>query len=255
MKRGALLACLLLGWGAAPAAAESLTASLSTARVAITSNYTGSSIVVFGVIERDAQTVARAGAYDIIVTVRGPRQSLVVRVKEPFGPIWINRAQQTFANVPTYIGVFASRALAEITSDALRRRYRLGVDAIVSAPEFAGVKGAQDNSFREALIRLRAREDLFVEDDKAVAFLTPNLFRAPISVPATAPPGAYEVDVALLSDSVLLARAQTGFQLVKIGFEERMGELARDRPVIYGGVTAAAALMFGWLASIVFRRD
>ena len=86
MKSGMMLACML-GFGAAPAAAESLTASLSTARVAITSNYTGSSIVVFGVIERDAQTVARAGAYDIIVTVRGPRQSLVVRVKEPIGPI------------------------------------------------------------------------------------------------------------------------------------------------------------------------
>jgi uncharacterized protein (TIGR02186 family) len=254
MKRGVLAACLF-GWSATPAAAESLAVSLSTARVAITSNYTGASVVVFGVVERDAQTVARAGAYEIVVTVRGPRQSLVVREKEPFGPIWVNRAQQAFANVPIYLGVFASRPLAEITSDALRRRYRLGIDGVVNAPEFAGVKGAQDDPFREALIRLRAKEELFVEDEQAVAFLTPNLFRAPISVPATAPPGPYEVDIALLSDSVLLARAQTSFQLVKIGFEERMGELARDRPVVYGGVTAALALLFGWLASVIFRRD
>ena len=137
----------------------------------------------------------------------------------------------------------------------MRRRYGLGIDAIVSAPAFAGVKGAQDNAFREALIRLRAREDLFVEEEQAVDFLTPNLFRALIPVPATAPPGAYEVDIALLSDSVLLARTQTRFQLVKIGFEERMGELARFWPVAYGGVTAAVALFFGWFASVVFRRD
>jgi uncharacterized protein (TIGR02186 family) len=254
MRRGCLLACLL-GWAPAPAAAESLIASLSTAQVAITSNYTGSSVVAFGAIERDAQTVARAGDYDIIVTVRGPRQSLVVREKESFGPIWINRAQRNFADVPSYLGVFASRSFADITSDALRRRYRLGIDAIINAPGFSEMRRTQDGAFEEALIRLRTKEDLYFEDEHAVAFLTPNLFRVAIPVPATAPPGAYEVEIALLSDSVVLARAQTSFQLVKIGFEQRMGELARHWPVVYGGVTAALALLFGWLASVIFRRD
>src|SRR5690606_4009144 len=47
----------------APAAAETLILSLSTHRVAITSTYTGSSIVVFGAIERDERTVARAAPY------------------------------------------------------------------------------------------------------------------------------------------------------------------------------------------------
>lgn len=248
-----LLAMALLS--AAPAWAESLIVSLSTDRVAITSNYTGASVVVFGVVERDAQTVARVGNYDIVVTVRGPRQSLVVREKQPFGPVWINRAQQTFANVPVYLGVFASRRLKEITSDTLRQRYRLGLDAIVAAPDVAGVKGGQDSPFREALIRLRTQDDLFVEDEQAVAFLTPNLFRASIPLPATAPPGVYDVDVALVSNSVLLARAQTRFQLVKIGFEDDIGELARHRPALYGAATAAMALLFGWFASVVFRRD
>jgi hypothetical protein len=54
---------------------------------------------------------------------------------------------------------------------------------------------------------------------------------------------------------VLLARAQTGFDLTKIGFEQRMGDLARNWPAAYGGVIAALALLFGWLASVVFRRD
>ena len=258
MRRGAAFACLsawtALG-GAAPAAAEALTASLSTDRVAITSNYTGASLAVFGLIERDAQTVARAGAYDVVVTVRGPRQSLVVREKEPFGPIWINRAQQKFVNVPVYLGVFASRPIEALTSEALRRRYRLGVDAAINAPDFPVGRGMLDDPFREALIRLRARERLYVERERAVAFLTPNLFRAAIPVPATAPPGRYDVEVALLSDSVLLARAQTGFELTKIGFEQRMGDLARNWPAAYGGVIAALALLFGWLASVVFRRD
>jgi uncharacterized protein (TIGR02186 family) len=256
--RGLLFAGLLgccAGVGTAPARAESLTVSLSTDQVAITSTYTGSSVVAFGIVERDAQTVARGSGYDVIVTVLGPRQPIVVREKRSFGPIWINRAQQAFLDAPTYLGVFASRPLAEITSDALRRRYGLGVDAVIGAAEPAKARGPQGAPFREALIRLRARDELFAEDERAVAFLTPTVFRAAIPVPATAPPGAYAVDVALLSDGVLLARRQMTFQLVKTGFEESMGELARDRPLAYGGATAALALLLGWLASVTLRRD
>ena len=42
--------------------AETLVTSLSSHRVLINSNYTGTSIAVFGSIERDAQTVSRAAA-------------------------------------------------------------------------------------------------------------------------------------------------------------------------------------------------
>jgi hypothetical protein len=75
---------LLLG-SISPAWAETLITSLSNHRVLINSNYTGTEIAVFGAIERDAQTVARATGYDVVVTVRGPRQFLTVREKERMG--------------------------------------------------------------------------------------------------------------------------------------------------------------------------
>ena len=78
----------------------------------INSNYTGTSVAVFGAIERDAQTVSRAAPYDIVVTVRGPRQSLVVREKEPLGPVWINQEQQKFPDAPAFLGVFSSRPIS-----------------------------------------------------------------------------------------------------------------------------------------------
>ncbi len=79
---------LIILCASAPACAETLITSLSSHRILINSNYTGSSIAVFGIIERDAQTVSRGTAYDIVVTVRGPRQYLVVREKEQVGPVW-----------------------------------------------------------------------------------------------------------------------------------------------------------------------
>ena len=67
--------------GAAPAAAEKLIVSISRHQVLVTSSFTGTSIVLFGTVEPDTPTSRMRGAYDIVVTVTGPRQTLVTRRK------------------------------------------------------------------------------------------------------------------------------------------------------------------------------
>ena len=251
--RRALLAALLLA--SVPAAeAETLVASLSTSRVLISSNYTGSSMVVFGTIERDAQTVARASPYEIVMTVRGPRQTMVVREKQRLGPIWVNRAEQRFPDVPAFLAILSSAPIAEITTEPLRRKLQVGLDAIIDSPKFT-TAGTEDDPFRAALLRLENREGLYFQDERGVSFLTRTIFRAAVPLPATAPPGDYEVEIALFADDVLLSRAFTNFELAKTGFEQQVGLLARDWSAAYGAATAAVALLFGWLASVIFRRD
>jgi uncharacterized protein (TIGR02186 family) len=240
---------------AGPAAAERLVLSLSANEVAIGSNYTGTRLVVFAVIERDSQSVARAGPYEAVVTVRGPREAITVRRKEALGPVWFNRSQQKFVQIPAFLGVFSSRRVQESMSDGLRRRLRIGIDAIVGAPEFTLDRGGEDEPFRAALVRLKGRDGLYVEDPRGVAFVTPDFFRAPIPLPATAPVGNYEVEVTLIADGVMLARRNASFELVKIGIEEQITEAARDRGLVLGLVTAAMSLLFGWIASVIFRRD
>lgn len=251
MRRAALVFVLFAG--AQDARTETLITSLSTSRVLISSNYTGSSVVVFGTIERDAQTVSRASPYEAVVTVRGPRQTLTVREKQRVGPIWVNRAEQSFQETPAFLGVLSSAPIETITTEPLRRRLRVGLKAILQAP--SDKEPEEDERFREALLRIERRDGLYFQDERGVSFLTLTVFRAPIPVPATAPPGNYDVEVALFADSVLLSRAQTSFELVKIGFEQRIGALARDWSAAYGAATAGVALLFGWLASVIFRRD
>ena len=251
MRRAALVFALF-AWAQA-AGAETLITSLSTSRVLISSNYTGASVVVFGTIERDAQTVSRASSYEAVVTVRGPKQTLTVREKQRVGPIWVNRAEQRFQETPAFLGVLSSAPIETITTEPLRRRLRVGLKDILQAP--SDKETEEDERFREALLRIERRDGLYFQDERGVSFLTRTVFRAPIPVPATAPPGNYDVEVALFADSVLLSRAQTSFELVKIGFEQRIGALARDWSAAYGAATAGVALLFGWLASVIFRRD
>ncbi|RDI57723.1 TIGR02186 family protein [Microvirga subterranea] len=252
----ALVLLLSLCWASlVPASAETLITSLSNHRVLITSNYTGTSIAVFGAIERDAQTISRATGYDAVVTVRGPTQYLVVREKEQIGPVWINQEQQKFPLAPSYLGVLMSAPIDEITSPQLRQRQKIGLRAIIDAPDFTNVRDGADQPFRDALYRLKEQEGLYHEDERGVTFLTPSIFRASIPLPATAPPGNYDVEVTLLADTVILARTITHFELVKTGFEQQVGEVARDWSVLYGLTTALLAIFFGWGANVIFRRD
>jgi hypothetical protein len=66
--------------GIVPAiASEDLVSGLSQDTVEITSNYTGTDIVVFGAIERPEDT----GINDVVVIVRGPDTDMTVRVRGP----------------------------------------------------------------------------------------------------------------------------------------------------------------------------
>ena len=88
-----------------------------------------------------------------------------------------------------------------------------------------------------------------------MTFLTPTLFRAAIRVPANVPVGTYKVDVHLFGDGVMLAQSNSAIDIQKVGFEQFVASSAHDHGVLYGFATAALALLTGWFASIVFRRD
>lgn len=241
------------------AGAEGLVISLSSHQVLITSNYTGSQLTLFGAVQRDDQTIARTSGYDAAVIVRGPRvETMTVRRKERLGPLWINRKQHVFEDVPRYVAILSSRPLEELTSPVLRERLRLGLDAIVAGTEpeaEADMDAMADSAFRDALIRLRMRDGMFFEIGRGVTFITPMIFRAAIPLPAEAPPGNYEVETLLFADGILLARDITNFELVKTGFEQRVGVWAETSSALYGLFTVLMALFFGWLASVIFRRD
>jgi uncharacterized protein (TIGR02186 family) len=249
--RAATLA-LIAALAAGPARAEGLVLSLSSHRVQITQTYTGAELVIFGVVVRDGRSAGRQGGYDVVVTANGPKGSTVVREKVRTGPIWVNLAQRKFVEIPATLSVLATRELDIIAEPALRARYGLGLDALIGP---SGTDPRFDGAFREALIRLKQEAGLYVEDGRAVTFITPDIFRATVPVPATAPVGSYDVSVSLLSDGVQIARETTNFEVTKVGFEQVIAQAARSRAWIYGLLTATLALVFGWVATIIFRRD
>jgi uncharacterized protein (TIGR02186 family) len=240
-----------------PARAERLIASVSNHRVTVTPNYAGEELVLFGSVERDAQTPANRTSYDLLVTVSGPRADMVTRRKERRFGIWINTDSRQFLKVPSYLALFSNRPFDAIASPEVQRRQGLGLNNVLLTqrvgPDYADV--VPNDPFRSAFVRLRSERGLYREATSAVTFLTPTLFRTGIPLPGEVPIGTYNVEIKLFADGALVTRTETAFEIVKVGFEQFIANNARQNGFVYGLVTAFMALMTGWMASIVFRKD
>lgn len=255
--RRAALAFAILCVAAAPAVAERLVISLSNARVAVTSSFTGEDIVLFGTIEPDQGKTLISSGYDLVVTVTGPSESTRTRRKERVLGIWVNVDTREFVNVPSYLAILSNRPVTVIASQQVLRRQQVGLAYTLLTqrigPDIADT--VPNDPFRASFVRLKEQQQLYREASDGVTFLTPTVFRAAIPLPANAPNGVYAIDVKLFARGALLTRAGSSLEVIKTGFEQYVAEKAQHDGVLYGLGTVAMALGIGWLASVVFRRD
>ena len=242
----------------APAAAERLVTSISRHQVSVNSNFSGTSIVLFGTVEPDTPTTRRrAAGYDLVVTVSGPKQTIVERRKERVLGIWTNIGSRTFLNVPSYLAVLSNQPVEHITDTETVRRLQLGLVDKLLPQQLGNDVGdvVRDDPYRASFIRLKMQHKLYIEKTNGVTLLTPTVFRAEIQLPAEAPIGNYDVDVKLFVEGALLTRANSAFEIVKVGFEQFVANAAQEYGLLYGITTAMMAIMTGWFAAVVFRRD
>jgi len=242
---------------ASPAAAERLVTSLSKHRVLVTSNFVGEDLVLFGAVEPDNTSRPPRTGYDVVVTVTGPTTAFVTRRKERRLGVWINVESRDFVRAPNFLAVMSNRPLPQIASVDVRRRLQIGLD-YVSLPQQIGRDVADvlpEDAFRRAFIRINGEHNLYQEKANAVTLLSPTLFQATLPLPAAAPIGSYNVDIKVFADGVLVARTTSAFEVIKAGFEQFIAETAHQYGLLYGLATALMALLTGWIASVVFRRD
>ncbi|HEY6254293.1 MAG TPA: TIGR02186 family protein [Xanthobacteraceae bacterium] len=252
-----LLAAAAIVGLARPAAAERLITSLSEHRVMVTPSFNGREVVLFGGIEREAGALSPRGGYDIAVTVIGPRQTVVTFRKERMLGIWVNYESRVFENAPSYLAVLTNRPLDAITNADTLRRLQLGLDNIALPQRIDPVAGDDlpGDVFRKAFLSLKDEHGLYRQESNGVTFVAPALFRASIPLPAEVLVGTYEVDVKLFADGAVIARTPSALEIFKAGFEQFVTTSAQNHGLLYGLAAASMAILTGWFASVVFRRD
>ena len=100
----------------------------------------------------------------------------------------------------------------------------------------------RDDPFRVNFLRLKTQQQLYVREDERRDL--PHADAVPRRDPAAgrAPIGNYDVDVKVFARWRMLARVNSAFEVVKVGFEQFVANAARDYGLLYGLATAMMAL-------------
>jgi uncharacterized protein (TIGR02186 family) len=244
MKRLLVLLCLLGHpiWG------EEIVAGLSQNRVSITANFDGSEILIFGAVKRDAP--APESQMDVIITVAGPNQSVLVRRKARHFGIWVNSDSVSVDKAPSFYAVATSGPLEKVLTETEDLRNEITATRAIRS---VGAEVADSGSFTEALIRLRSNADQYQFLPSSVDVKQETLFNTSIALPANLTEGDYVTRIFLTRNGKVVGQYQTKIGVHKDGLERWMFDLAHRQPTIYGLLSLAMAIFVGWVASAIFR--
>lgn len=257
MKRLALALGLLaapLAHAQAPSAGD-LPAAVAEEQIAVSSDYRGSYVTVFGV------NPDRLGRGDIVVVVRGPNQPARVMRKRQVLGLWINGPAVRFREAPTFFAVLSNRPLRRIANAQAIWNHRL--DPAASAQLASAVPaGGDPAAYRAALVRLRRDQGLYQwhsgrprpGERGGLTTYEGGLFRAVVRLPANAPIAQYAADTYLFRNGRLISQQSLPIVVSRVGIERRIHDLATNASLLYGIVTVLLALLSGWTAAALFRR-
>ena len=242
-----LLICLFT-----TAATPTLVPDVSQNKISIQGDFNGAQLLLFGAITYPPGTQNREEA-DIVVVLKGPTQSIILREKQQIAGIWINAASSEFRSAPGFYAVASSRPIDEIVDDKTADIYELGLDHLQLSP--AGTIDSEEiNRFTDGLVDLKSRGQLFKKLPNNVEITNSVLYKARINLPASVPVGEYSAETFLIIDGRVEAAEIKDITIEKIGLGRFITNLAQNYGFIYGILAVLISVVLGWAAGYAFRK-
>jgi len=236
---------------ALPVTAEEAVVGMSQNRVAITANFDGSEILIFGAIKRETPAPTDS-KIDVIVAVSGPSKPVTVRRKSRVFGIWVNTAAVDVDAAPSFYAVAATGPLDQILKATEDLRYKISIPRAIRSVG-APMTITDSVSFTDALIRIRSENGLYLTETKLVDVDEQTLFDTSITLPANLTEGAYSARIYLLRNGNVIDMHTAEIDVQKVGLERWLYRLANDQPLAYGILSLVIAIGAGWSASAIFR--
>lgn len=242
MNKLSFLIYFLLLIISAPTQSAPLVADLSNYTIAMDSSFNGTRLFLFGV---------RNDTGDIVVVVRGPEKSYIVRKKEKIAGVWVNRDRIKFYNVPNYYAVASSKTLSDINKSAIFDRIGIGEDNLLNNPSIPDAENL--NEFETAFLNHQRINRLYYTNPDNISFMGETLFKTVIEFSDKIPSGEYTAEIYLISDGEVVGMQSTPISVAKSGLDAFIYNYAHNSPVLYGISAIILALSFGWLAGRLFE--
>jgi len=230
---------------AASVGGQPIVVEVAEPKINIDIGFEGDEMLVFGLVE--------AGT-DAIVVIRGETRAETVRRKERFLGVWTTGKSRTFLTVPAFYAFASSRPLDHMfDDDTMLERFELGAARLNLTP-FDIVPGdPTTDEFRDALIAHKRDQGLYADGAAPVTFVSDQLFRTTLHIPANVPLGRYTVRLYMVKSGKVTAQRETYFIVDKVGVEEQVYRFAHQHGVLYGLFSVVLALVAGWLVTLFFR--
>ncbi|MEM9395083.1 MAG: TIGR02186 family protein [Pseudomonadota bacterium] len=234
-----------------PGRGEEVIAELSQTNVSITTNFTGSEILIFGAVKRVAPAPQTSDLH-VIITVAGPQEPVTIRRKSRVAGIWVNTAAAEIDAAPSFYAVASTAPLSDVLLETDDLRHKISATRLIRAID-TGDAASELDSFTAALLRIRAQEGRFQQLEGSVRLTDETLFSAEVSLPANLTEGDYATRVFLTREGQVIDSFETVIDVRKVGLERFLYNLAHDQPLVYGLMSLAIAIAAGWGAAAVFR--
>ena len=246
--RALLALILLLTLGAARD--PILVPEVSQHEIQVRQGFTGTELLLFGAILNPDGTRAARG-YDIVVVLKGPVRSIVLREKAKVAGVWINADSTEFRSATTFFAVASSRPIKDIVDDRTAAIYELGLPWLQLSP-IGAIDPAEQTRFAAGLVDLMQRQDLYQQNETAVTVSAGVLYQARIALPSTVQIGTYTAETFAISRGKVVAASSTTVEVRKLGFERFVAMAADQQALWYGLFAVVVSVAMGWIAGRLF---
>ena len=245
-----LLAALLIMSVTKPASSADVVADLSKRLVPITTGFSGTDVLLFGAIDpKDNQDK------EVIVTIKGPADSVRLRKKEKIAGVWINSNSALFTNAPGFYAAFASHPLEEIASPLELEGSEIGIENLPLHTARKRFSPNLEAEWQQALVRNMSAAGLYKSEVGTVTMLSDQLFRTELHLPANVPTGTYTVSFYTVKDQRVVGAQSMPLIVRKAGIGAWLYDFAHRSPALYGIICVIIAIVAGYASYIAFRRS
>ena len=201
---------------------ENIQIGLSTDRVAITADFSGADLTIFGSLDNADPLVSRQGRYDVIVVLEGPARPVVVRRKDRVLGMWINMESRNLRQrAGLLFGGDDPHAAGHHRSRTTTSNCRSARPTSTCEPEDrATANPATIEEFTAALRERKSGDRPLQRAVGGVEFLSQSLFRATLTLAPNVPVGTHKARAFLFRNGVFIKESSAQLAIVKSGFEQ-----------------------------------
>ncbi len=247
MRRLASLLLLILCAALPVRAAEDVVLDLSQDSVAISTNFDGSEILIYGAVKRE-DAIPLDTQLGVIVTVEGPFVPLTVYRKARVLGVWANTDAVEVDSAPSFYAVATSAPFDTVLSHVEDLRHHVSIPRAIRS---VGAPDAVENAqvFTDAVIRIRGSGGQYQLREGAVSVREQTLFSTRVQMPANLTEGTYQTRIFLTREGRVVGQMAREIEVRKIGLGRWLYNLSQGQPLLYGLLAVVIALVAGWTAS------